>query len=1056
MLSNWPAYFDLKTGTNSFYEVNYKYLALKCGVSFPLKPSNSYLKSSSNSQNSFGLELKFSLQTVINLIRDTLSQQQPWHSNKKISKFIDNLVAYTYIEEFYLDITSDDVQDLQKSPTFCFVIQRIVRLIKDVHLMCVYASKKTEELFKETRRILKEMIRGIRKRCLEFIRKYSQDAPSTHITEMLVAQFLQVVKFLVNFSKYDDHREYVSICSTGTSSSSGAAAAEDKAQDIWSMTDLSLKQAASGMSTGIMDTGRYIETIPSLMTLPIKSRNSFTSTLQDLNALEVLTKRKGSNEEDGQGAKSITAKNQIKRTNPMTGILKGIRRKTAGNQDRPDGPAFSKDGNMGARAKVGIYGDFSREVENIKFRRTASVFVLREPGEDFDQQETAGLDDGYEFGSIIEEESGEMSPKKGWVSGVEGFGIRHKETRVIANFDKEVSLDGELEAEGTTQKAEENSNKTHILELARKDSILTYESLNTKDVTQEKREEQEEQEPEQEQTPGNDGRGRKIERSSNRENAVKEMRKSLLGFIENFECKTIGEQTDKNKGQHQEILDNVEATTPKQTNKPKIAIRSPLKETKASESPSNLDKKRSEGTEERSPSKTYLLKTISLKMRSISPKKRRRSLSLEKNPTVELWKRGPPEAILKEIKKEKEKERQKESLCFKHEAVDVRRKNFLGNLFGKSTKKKIEKCFDSSYGFCATEELHLDDIHNNIHQRTERGKIRLACVPYTIPESWDFFAKARKANGKEAEEGQQQRKKRSMELWDKLRAHVKTKTLLRDFTSEYSIDDSLVVNNGQKMLSCIEKDLEVNIAKFIYRNSEDRVVKCIGPIIKKKELKNILPAYNRHYTPENKDWEITKDLEVSLMLARLSYRKSRWRHFSVRSMSRNGSIISKEGSRDNSRDESRDNSVSLGSLKIANFYKSLGTGSSPDTFNIFSPTNRSRSDSREGSMVAVGPTIKPSLFKTLLRLNPTNDSNVPSPRTWRSRASSRESVKEASSASNPNTSSCPKKPSLFKSLFKINNSGAREGERSESGIFRFMSDTELPKEIHEPDGGVLI
>ena len=418
---------------------------------------------------------------------------------------------------------------------------------------------------------------------------------------------------------------------------------------------------------------------------------------------------------------------------------------------------------------------------------------------------------------------------------------------------------------------------------------------------------------------------------------------------------------------------------------------------------------------------------------------------MEKNPTSTLWKRGPPEVILKEIKKEKEKEKEKESLCFKHEDSDVRRKNFLGNLFGKSTKQKIEKCFDSSYGFCATEELHLDDIHNNIHQRTERGKIRLACVPYTIPESWDFFAKARAAaNGKENEK-KDQKKKRSMELWNKLRAHVKTKTLLRDFTSEYSIDDSSIINNGQKMLSCVEKDLEMNVAKFMYTNSEDRLVKCIGPIIKKKEVKNMLQTYNRHYLPENKDWEITKDLEVSLMLARLSYRKTRWR-FSV---SRNGSF-------DNSRDESRDNSISLGSLKIANFYKSLGNGNtSPDTFNIniFTPTNRSRSDSREGSMVGVGPTIKPSLFKTLLRLNPTNDSNAPSPRTGRSRASSRESVREASSASNP---SCPKKPSLFKSLFKTNNnSGAREGERSES-IFRFMSDTELPKDINGPDEAFLM
>lgn len=1001
MLFNWPSYYDSATGTKSIYEVDYKQIAEKCGLSFPKKIPISLPEIKSSSPPTFHSEFQMTLDSLLKLLKDELSKKErPWVLYPKVAKVIDNILEYVKIEGYYLRAAPAEGPNVHASPSFCFIIQRLVRLTKDLHLLCKYCKDKGQPELNDIRRILRDLIRAMRERCERFTQIYynggfefGDHATSSEVREMLIAQFLQLVKLLWNFTKYNDHKIFVE------KSSSGMSFYDGKTHDIWSLMDSSVKQVENGGSS-VSPVLQKRELVKKL-NFP---QNGSMNTVSDLASLnDVLVRRKGSNNDESQPSARISYNGSI---NELSGLSRGTsstrpsmvnieRRRTADNNDRP----------------VGISKDIksSHEAGGGGLKRSNSIQEKKVTG--ITGRETGGLEDVSELDSSIEN----GSPKR----------ARNYLDREIRKTRDLWEMVGETKSTGV---GGASLAKVDSLELPSKVMVEEEDGVkverNQRSMTQilfMKAGGDDQSEIDAEDKPAKrvtDKRLKLITMAAEPESTVSPPR--ILNLEEG------GEQVEQNQQEEEEAVPRrlnfqrgktmFENTEFEEGESPWISPSpSPVKG-RFIFKPEEIQ----EVNEDDSP--TAHRKKSGIQSRNngfVRRIKRRNSTSIiarsSRSPrrTTELFKaEKEKETMLRE------RRREKQGYCYQKKFQNERRQDFLTKIFGDK-KQTIQKHFEDAHGL----DINRTEKENKkplVRQDTEefhhcpvKNMSRLADVPVTISESWNFFNKLRVEKHEEAK-GQTKRKQR-LELWKRGRDAMKARHFLESLQEEEDgLSPTVNRNHKRQTLDICSQGINNTLKSFRYKNTT-----FVGPLRKTKECNKILEPARGYFIGEQKEnLEVTEDLEISLMLARFAFKKRLHRSPDDRSCL----------------DDSRDNSGSGFSFKKRRgLFRSLfsQSPSGGDTNNNSPRSDRSRSDSRDYGPAPASAT-KPSLFKSLFSLNPL-DISVLSPKT-RGRSNSIESVKDSGSSASPNARnqsslSAHKRPSLFKSLFKLNIFD-KDGEKS--------------------------
>lgn len=125
--------------------------------------------------------------------------------------FLKNLIEYTKIEHFY--ILSLEGKNSEESPENEFVgmmIQRFVRMIKDIHMMFSF-SLKSDQL-EETKFLMLNIIELFG----NSFEKYSIELfgqPLANRNELFYKSALEnILTYLKNFATYKDHNQYLETC----------------------------------------------------------------------------------------------------------------------------------------------------------------------------------------------------------------------------------------------------------------------------------------------------------------------------------------------------------------------------------------------------------------------------------------------------------------------------------------------------------------------------------------------------------------------------------------------------------------------------------------------------------------------------------------------------------------------------------------------------------------------------------------------------------------------------------------------------------------------------
>jgi len=1053
MLFNWPSYYDSSTGTKSFYEADYKELSTKCGLSFSRNVFMSPPRIKSSSPPNFHTEFQIALDFLLKLIKDVLSMRQPpWAPYHKVAKVIDNIVEYAKIESFYLRAVSVDSQNLQSSPSFCFIIQRLVRLTKDIHLLCKYAQKKELPEFTETRRILRELIRSIRKRCLKFIEIYSNDVFETsdgamsNIQELLIAQFLQLVKFLMNFTKYDDHKKYVE------TSASGMSCSDAKINDIWSLTNSSLRQVQNEE-----DGGSSVSPIPQrhhdIKKLNLHPHAGSVSTVPELLSLnDVLVRRKGSNTDDhSQPSARISYNGSIadlgglsRRTSssrpPMVTIE---RRRTADESDRPK---LSRDIKSSYGVLEGENG--GAVVEPTQGLRRSNSITEKKVGIT-GGKETARLEDVCELDSSVEQ----GSPKRarnyrelrrtrelwGIVDDLKGSAkpsLSKVDTMILPS---RIAIEGEsdsIEMHQAEQSGDEKGIPMSRINFMTENDIQTENEI-------------EEEQP------------KLHRRFSRRVSVITDQRLKLMTMVANPEVEPVtpkgvaSEEPEKEDEEEEDTPDMMPRRLTFQRGKTMFE-NTEFEECESpwlSPSPSPIkgrfvfkQEEIQEVNEDDSPMAKDKIQPRNNTF--VRPRiKRRNSTSIIASSSKSPRKVKAAMAAQKEILKERKREKQ--GYCYQKKFQNERRQDFLSKIFGE-TKCIIQKHFECAHGIDVNRtdkenkkpfiplETEEDEQDYNNHSPV-KNMARLAYVPVTISESFNFFNKLRTERYEEVKV--QPKKKQRQDFWKRAKDTLKAREFRESLQEE---DDALSPTvsrrNKQQTLDVSSQGINNTLKSFKHKKTI-----LIGPLRKTRECNKIMQPARGFFIGEQKEnVEVTEDLEISLMLARLAFRKGR-----------PPLNLSPDTLNNRSFDDSRDNSESGFSFKKRQslFKRLFSPSPSGDTNNNSPRSDRSRSDSRDYGPAPTSAT-KPSLFKSLFKLN-SLDIGAMSPM-QRGRSNSIESVKENSSASpnnrNQSSFSAFKRPSLFKSLFKMSFFDKEDKSSAETPKIGNVlePDTPSPSEVDSP------